>query len=163
MKITINPFDMKSVDTALKKIEQYKRDFSVKEQEFVRRLAEIGVSVAQAGFSTADYDGVNDVVVSMEKTATGYAVVASGETVGFIEFGTGVRYPEWDNTGMEYTPPAHGTYGKGQGKNPWGWWFKGSEGAVAQHTYGNPPAEAMRTARDAMVENVTRIAREVWR
>ena len=163
MKITIDPFDKKSVDTALKKIQQYKRDFLVKEQEFVRRLTEIGVSVAQAGFSTADYDGVNDVVVSMEQTATGYAVVASGETVGFIEFGTGVKYPEWDNTGMEYTPPAHGTYGKGQGKNPWGRWFKGSEGAVAQHTYGNPPAEAMRTARDAVVENVTRIAREVWR
>lgn len=163
MRIVVNPFDGKSVDTALKKIQQYKKDFLEKEQEFVRRLAEIGVSVAQAGFATADYDGVNDVEVRMEKTANGYAVIASGETVGFIEFGTGVRYPEWDNTGMDYTPPAHGTYGKGQGKNPWGWWFKGSDGAVAQHTYGNQPAEAMRTARDQMVERVMQIAREVWR
>lgn len=163
MKIVINPFDKKSIDNALKMVEQYKKDFVRKEQEFLRRLAEIGVSVAQTGFATADYDGVNDVVVSMEKTANGYAVVASGKTVGFIEFGTGVRYPEWDGSDVEYTPPPHGSYGKGQGKNPWGWWFKGSDGAVAQHTYGNQPAEAMLTARNQMIENVTRIAREVWK
>lgn len=163
MKITINPFDKKSIDAAQKMVQQYKKDFELKESEFTRRLAEIGVRVAQAGFATADYDGVNDVVVSMVKTNAGYSVVASGETVGFIEFGTGVKYPEWNNADMDYTPPAHGTYGKGQGKNPWGWWFKGSDGAAAQHTYGNPPAEAMRTARDQIVESVTQIAREVWR
>ena len=163
MKIVIDPFDPKSVATALEQVQQYKKDFLAKEQEFVRRLAEIGVRVAQAGFSTADYDGANDVVVSMVQTGNGYSVVASGETVGFIEFGTGIKYPEWDNTGMDYTPPKHGTYGKGHGAdldkqgNPKGWWF-----ASGRHTYGNLPAEAMRTARDEMVENVTRIAREVW-
>lgn len=163
MKIVVNPFDKKSVDAALKAVRQYKKDFKAKEQEFVRRLAEIGVRVAQTGFATADYDGVNDVSVSIEKTASGYAVVASGETVGFIEFGTGVKYPEWDNTGMEYTPPAHGTYGKGQGKNSWGWWFKTGEGASARHTFGNQPAEAILTARNEMIERVTQIAREVWK
>ena len=163
MKIVINPLDPKSVTAALNQVQQYKKDFLVKEKEFVRRLAEIGVRVAQAGFATADYDGVNDVSVSMVRTGNGYSVVASGETVGFIEFGTGVKYPEWDNADMDYTPPKHGTYGKGQGKNPHGWWFRQNEGSRANHTYGNPPAEAMRTARDEMVERVTQIAREVWR
>ncbi len=163
MRIKVNPFDRKSIDAAIKQLGQYEREFRQKEAEFVRRLAEIGASVARAGFSVADYDGVNDVVVSLERTATGAAVVASGETVGFIEFGTGVKFPEWDNTGMEYTPPAHGTYGKGQGKNPRGWYFKQSEGGKARHTYGNPPAEAMLTARDKMVERVAQIAREVWK
>lgn len=163
MKIVINPFDQKSINAAYKMIKQYQKDFKVKEQEFLRRLAEIGVRVAQAGYAVADYDGVNDVVVSIEKTSSGYSVVASGEAVGFIEFGTGVKYPEWDGTGMEYTPPAHGTYGKGQGANQWGWWFKGSDGAAAQHTYGNMPAEAMLTARNEMIERVVQIAREVWK
>jgi hypothetical protein len=163
MKIVINPFDKKSIENAEKIVRQYKKDFEVKEAEFVRRLAELGVSVASAGFATADYDGVNDVVVSMEKTATGYNVIASGKTVGFIEFGTGVRYPEWAGSDTGYTPPPHGSYGKGQGKNPWGWWFRGSEGAMAQHTYGNQPAEAMLTARNTMIERVTDIAREVWK
>ena len=163
MKIVIDPFDKKSIENAEKIVRQYKKDFEVKEAEFVRRLAEIGVSVASTGFVTADYDGVNDVVVSLERTATGYNVVASGETVGFIEFGTGVRYPEWDSSTTEYTPPPHGSYGKGQGKNPHGWWFRGSDGAMAQHTYGNPPAEAMLTARNMIAEQVIAIAREVWR
>lgn len=162
MKIVVNPFDPQSVVTALEQVKQYKKDFLAKEKEFVRRLAEIGVRVAQAGFATADYDGVNDVVVSMVQTSSGYSVVAAGETVGFIEFGTGVKYPEWDNTGMDYTPPKHGTYGKGLGANPNGWWFKQNEGSRARHTYGNQPAEAMLTARNEIAERVIQIAREVW-
>jgi hypothetical protein len=164
MKIAINPFDKESIIRAIAQLKQYEKDFHAKEKEFVRRLAELGVSVASVGFVTADYDGVNDVVVTLEHKGTRAAVVASGTTVGFIEFGTGVRNPEWDNTGMEYTPPKHGTYGKGHGKRAHGWYFKpnGSEGA-SQHTYGNQPAEAMRTARDVMVERVAQIAREVWR
>lgn len=164
MKITINPFDRKSVDNAIKQLEQYKRDFLAKEELFVRRLGEIGVSVARAGFATADYDvDKGDIQVTIEQSGTSIAVVASGEKVGFIEFGTGVRYPEWDSAGMEYTPPQHGTYGSGRGASPHGWYFKQHDGAKAFHTYGNPPAEAMRTARDVMIERVIQIAREVWR
>lgn len=166
MKIVVNPLDPASVNNAIQMIEQYKKDFLVKEQEFIRRLAEIGVRVAKDGFATADYDGVNDVVVSMVKTSNGYSVIASGETVGFIEFGTGIRYPEWvDNnsvSGRPYIPKPHGTYGKKQGLNDHGWWFKGDDGARARHTYGNYPAMAMLTARDEMVSRITKIAMEVW-
>lgn len=163
MKIVVNPFDKMSIDNAIKQLQQYKQDFLAKEELFVKRLAEIGVSVASTGFATADYDGVNDVQVTMTQRGTSAAVVAFGETVGFIEFGTGVKFPEWDNTGMEYTPPKHGTYGKGRGANPNGWYFNQGDGARARHTYGNPPAEAMRTARDVMIEKVIQVAREVWR
>lgn len=162
MKITIDPFDPKSIQKAIDQVEQYKNEFLAKEKIFVKRLAENGVSVASTGFATADYDGENDVQVTMTLRGTTATVIAYGETVGFIEFGTGVKFPEWDNSGMEYTPPKHGTYGKGYGARPKGWFFKQGEGA-AQHTYGNQPAEAMRTARDVMIERVTQIAREVWR
>ena len=169
MKIVIDPFDSKSIENAVKQMEQYAKDFRTKETEFIRRLKEIGVSVAEAGFALADYDGVNDVVISSEQTGGRAAVIAFGETVGFIEFGTGVKYPEWSTGSTEYTPPAHGTYGKGHGKNPHGWWFKPHDGGTAdvrvgaRHTYGNPPAEAMLEARNVMVEQVIAIAREVWK
>ncbi len=162
MKIVIDPFDQKSVAKAIALVKQYKKDFLAKEKIFVQRLAEIGVSVATVGFETADYDGINDVQVTMKVRGTSATVIAFGETVGFIEFGTGVKNPEWDNTGMQYTPPKHGTYGKGKGANPKGWFFSQGEG-TAQHTYGNQPAEAMRTARDVMKERIVQIAREVWR
>ena len=162
MKIRINPFDKASIDSAVKQIAEYKKDFLAKETIFIKRLAEIGVSVATTGFAVADYDGIKDVRVRLEWNGNRAVVIAEGETVGFIEFGTGIRYPEWNNAGMQYVPPKHGTYGKKHGARPSGWYFKPGEGA-AQHTFGNQPAEAMRTARDVMIEKVIQIAREVWR
>ena len=163
MKIVVNPFDKKSIDAAIQKVKQYEKDFQAKENEFVRRLKEIGVSVAQTGFALADYDGVNDVLIAETQNGPRAVVIAYGETVGFIEFGTGVKFREYDSSNTEYTPPEHGTYGKGRGKNPNGWYFKQNEGAAARHTYGNPPAEAMLAARDEMIQRVTEIAREVWK
>lgn len=162
MKITINPFDTNSITAAIKETERYLKDFESKEIEFVRRLTELGVSVATTGFALADYDGTNDVLVTSTQNRNRAAVIAYGETVGFIEFGTGVKYPEYDSSGLEFKPPAHGTYGKGKGANPKGWYFSPSDGA-SMHTYGNHPAEAMLTARNTMIERVTQIAREVWK
>jgi hypothetical protein len=163
MKIRVDPFDRDSIDQAIRLVKQYKKDFAVKEKEFVRRLAEIGLSTATYLFHMADYDGTKDVVVTMNHRGNKATVVAHGQTVGFIEFGTGVNYREWDGSNVEYTPPPHGSYGKGHGKQQYGWWFVPNKGVKAQHTYGNPPAEAMLTARDDIVMWVTQIAREVWR
>jgi hypothetical protein len=163
MRIVVDPLDKKSVAAAIKMVTQYKRDFESKEQEFVRRLAEIGVRIASGMFAVADYDGTKDAQVRLEKTKTGYAVIADGSTVGFLEFGTGIRNREWGGDDLDYTPPPHGSYGKHHGKQPYGWWFNPQDGAKAVHTYGNPPAEAMLSARDAMVQRVIQIAREVWR
>lgn len=164
MKIVINPFDKKSIDEAVKQLKQYEKDFVRKETEFVRRLKELGVSVATTGFAMAEYDGVNDVLIAETQNGSRAAVIAYGQTVGFIEFGTGISYPEYNSTGLEITPPPRGEYGKKQGKNPWGWYFSSVHaGGASEHTYGNPPAEAMLTARDEMISRVTQIAREVWR
>lgn len=164
MKIVIDPFNPKSIDAAIAQVKQYKKDFEEKEREFTRRLAEIGVTVAQAGYATAvDYYESSGITVRLEKNDRGYSVLAEGEIVGFVEFGTGIRNREWDNTDMDYTPPAHGTYGKGHGAQPWGWWFVPHDGAAAIHTYGEVPVEAMRLARDEMVARVIQVAREVWR
>lgn len=162
MKIRINPFDKASINEAVRRLQQYEKEFVVKEREFVRRLTEIGVSVAELGFSMADYDGTNDVLIAQTQNGSRAAIIAYGKTVGFIEFGTGVKFKEYDSS-TEFTPPAHGTYGKGRGKNPKGWFFKEYDGGVARRTYGNPPAEAMLTARDVMAQRVAQIAREVWK
>ena len=163
MKITINPYDPKSIREAIRTLERHEKEFRAKETECVRRLKEIGVSVAETGFSMADYDGVNDVLIAETQNGPRAAVIAYGETVGFIEFGTGVKFREYDSSSTEFTPPPHGSYGKGKGANPKGWFFKQNEGAAGRHTYGNIPAEAMLTARDVMVERVVQIARDVWK
>ena len=163
MKVVINPLDKRSVNAALKMVQQYKKDFEKKEQEFIRRLAEIGVTLAGGIYSVADYDGEHNVSVYLKKTDKGYSVMADGATVGFLEFGTGIRNPEWGGADLPYTPPPHGSYGKGHGKQPYGWWFKSQDYGVVMHTYGNPPAEGMLSARNEIIHRVTQIAREVWR
>lgn len=163
MKITVDPLDPKSIREAIRKLEQYEKEFKTKEIEFVRRLKEIGVSVAETGFAMADYDGINDVLIAETQNGTRAAVIAYGQTVGFIEFGTGVKFREYDSSSTEFTPPPHGSYGKGKGANPKGWYFSQNEGGAGRHTFGNIPAEAMLTARDVMVERVVRVAREVWK
>ncbi|MBR5873109.1 MAG: hypothetical protein IKY90_01065 [Oscillospiraceae bacterium] len=173
MKIVINPFDKDSINKALKQVRAYQKDFKKKEQEFIKRLAEIGVSVATAGFEAAAYDGTKDVSVRMERRGNKVAVIAEGETVGFIEFGTGKFNPEYNSAGLEYTPPPHGSYGQGKGKQKsWGYYGDpGTNGKVVTNskgrdvviTKGNPPAEAMLAARNEMISKVTQIAREVWR
>ena len=163
MKIQLDPWDSKSISAAAKTLEQYQKDFYQKETEFVRRLKELGMSVASTGFALADYDGVNDVLIAETQSGSRALVIAYGETVGFIEFGTGIKFREYNSLGIDFTPPPHGSYGKGKGKNPHGWFFTQSPGAAARHTYGNPPAEAMLAARDAMIEQVVQIAREVWK
>ena len=163
MKIVIDPLDKKSISAAIKQLNQYEKEFRAKEEEFVRRLKEIGMSVAETGFALADYDGVNDVLIAETQNGPRAAIIAYGQAVGFIEFGTGVKFRGYDASNTEYTPPPHGSYGKGKGANPKGWFYTPNEGAAGHHTYGNMPAEAMLTARDVMVERVARIAREVFK
>ena len=47
------------------------------------------VGEASVRFTTAMYDGTNDVQVRVDPIDGGYAIVAKGEVVCFIEFGTG--------------------------------------------------------------------------
>ena len=76
----------------------------------------------------------------------------------FIEFGAGITYGYGHPLAGELGV-GPGTYpeGKGHWDNPGGWWY-----AHGQHSYGNPPAMAMVAARDAMVADITTIAREVF-
>ena len=160
MKIKVRLSDAGLRD-AERQIQEYKTTLNKKAQEFAKALADKGLDVAKVRFANAEYAGSNDVSCRVEQNGNTCTIIAEGKSVAFIEFGTGVRFREYGKA--DYTPPAHGTYGKGKGKNPHGWYFKQSEGAAARHTYGNPPAEVMLTARDAMVERVVQIAREVWK
>jgi hypothetical protein len=156
--IKVNPYDKKSIERATKELEAYKKMVNTKGREFLRRLAEEGCNVASMKFSLADYDGNNDVKVTISESGDTMKVVATGQAVCFIEFGSGVArgggYPE------DRKPEGIvglGEYGKGHGATGQPWYY-----AHGKKTDGNPPAMAMLNARDAMVEKVTQIAREVF-
>ena len=169
-KIISFHLNTRDIGQAIKELEKYKQDFLRKEKLFIEKLAMIGVQDASIRFTTAMYDGVNDVTVSLEPTPEGYVIVASGEAVAFIEFGSGVYH----NPGEPYPNPRPdgvvgiGEYGKGKGKRR-AWFYKGEAGTNGEvqengvvKTRGNPAAMPMWYASEEMKRSILQIAREVF-
>jgi hypothetical protein len=147
-----------SIASAAKELRRYAAWVEQKEVELCTRLAQIGLNVAKINFEMAAYDGLNDVTVRVDQTGSVAVIYAEGSAVAFIEFGSGAKYgyghPDAAKHGF-----GPGTYpsDKGLWNNEKGWWF-----GSGQHTYGNAPAMGMYKAVQAMTEQITQIAREVF-
>jgi hypothetical protein len=151
----VNVFDYASVSRATRRLDEYYADLIEKADELCERLAEIAQDEAAPLFYGAMYDGINDVEVYIEPIDNGYAVKASGDAAMFIEFGSGASYGYGHPEPEGYGP---GTYpGKGHWDDPNGWWYGNHE-----HSYGNPPAQAMYNAKREIQAEVQRIADEVF-
>lgn len=157
-KIVIDGLSQENVANAIGEVRKYQAWVLEKEAELRSRLASLGATVASIQFSRAIYNGTNDVSVRVDDTGSVAVIYAEGESVAFIEFGAGITYGYGHPLAGELGV-GPGTYpeGKGHWDNPGGWWY-----AHGQHSYGNPPAMAMVAARDAMVADITTIAREVF-
>lgn len=163
-----------SIKQAIKQLESYKARIPRLTKEITRRLAAIGLEEAQIRFSGAMYDGDNDALVSLKPTESGYEVIASGESVCFIEFGSGVHY---NGSGGNYPLPKPagivgiGQYGRGHGSNDM-WRYQGNPGtdgievSDATGTYvltkGNPAQMPMYHALVQMQREVEQIVKDVF-
>lgn len=155
MNVDVNAFDYSSVSRAQRRLDEYFADLIEKANTVCERLATIGAVRASLDFSRAIYNGTNDVAVTVEPIDNGYAIHATGNAVLFIEFGSGATYGYGHPEPEGYGP---GTYpGKGHWDDPNGWWYGNHE-----HSYGNPPAQAMYNAKRDIQAEVQRIADEVF-
>ena len=162
MRVISFGLNTKDINRAIKEVEEYKKDILRKEKLLLEKLAYIGVKEASVRFTTAMYDGVNDSSVSLEQTSNGYAIVAQGSAVAFIEFGTGVYH----NTSEPYPNPRPagivgiGEYGQGKGKRKaWGYRDEGGEVVI---TRGNPASMPLWYANEEMRRSILQIAKEVF-
>ena len=127
-------------------------------EKLAARLASLGASVASMRFSQAIYTGTKDCNVTAEPDGNGWVVRANGQTVLFLEFGSGITYgyghPEAGQHGM-----GPGTYpnGKGHWDDPEGW-----DIPTGEHTFGNPPSMAMYEAVKTIKRELPRIVQEVF-
>ena len=131
-----------------------------KTDELCKRLAEMGAVKASLNFSRVVYTGNEDHEISVHKIDGGYAVRADGETVLFVEFGTGlVGYGHPESHGL-----GPGTYpGKGHWDDPSGWWLPRSKNnGHSQHTFGNPPNAPMYNTVKELEQELERVVREVF-
>lgn len=170
MRVTVD-----GIDGVLDHLRRLPKDINQRLHLLMERLAEIGIQSASASFASAEYDGVNDVIVGSapvwENDHT-LVIKASGTTVLFIEFGTGITYPS-DHPKAGELGMMRGTYGQGKGsRSAWGYYGEpGTNGRYVRSgelgdvylTRGNPASRSMYEAGQEMRREIARIAEEVFR
>lgn len=168
-KLTISvPLSIKGIEQLIDSIESYRKWLQERSEVLLDRLAAEGYEIASYKFNTATYDGTNDVNVSVENRENNVrAVVAFGTATLFIEFGTGVRYPD-NHPEMSEHGMKRGSYGKGMGKRPaWGYYGEpGSHGKKQESgvviTHGNPANMSMYRTIRILEERLPVLAKEVF-
>lgn len=160
------------VDEFIRGIEEYKNWLRSRTKVLIQRLAEEGYEVAAAGFQKAQYDGTNDTAVSIEERGDKIrAVVATGSAALFIEFGTGITYPD-DHPEAAKHGMVRGGYGKGHGsQSTWGYYGDpGTNGQVRKETekgqlvltHGNPANKPMYEAVKHLERRLPELVKEVF-
>ncbi len=162
-----------NINRIIKKIELLPNINNQQVKTFLAKLAELGVDVASVTFSTAQYDGVNDVeVISQWIDDNTIQVVAKGKAVTFIEFGTGITFTEQHPLATKLGA-IRGEYGKKKGSKP-SWTYYGEQGTnghfiresvkgAVYRTKGNPPARAMYQASKEIKNQILKLSREVFK
>lgn len=173
MSQTINvPLSIPAYDSLIRKIEDLGNWQSDRAIVFADRLAQEGMEIASVKFSQAVYDGTNDVSVTVEPRGNNVrAVVATGGATLFIEFGTGVTYPD-NHPEAEELGMKRGEYGQGHGKqHSWGYYGDpGTNGVLKEKknggfvviTHGNPANMPMYETVKELQDRLTEIVKEVF-
>lgn len=166
------PLSIPAYDSLIRKIEDLGNWQSDRAIVFADRLAQEGMEIASIKFSQAVYDGTNDVSVTVEPRGNNVrAVVATGGAILFIEFGTGVTYPD-DHPEAGELGMKRGEYGQGHGKqHSWGYYGDpGTNGVLKEKknggfvviTHGNPANMPMYETVKELQDRLTEIAKEVF-
>lgn len=163
MNISFNVFDPASIDAAIKQLNDYSSFLEAKAQELCERLAEMGAMYAEWNFSGVLYAGDIDYHIDVKHIDDNhYLIVADGETVLLLEFGSGI-------TKHGEGHPLEAQFGMGPGTYPGqkhafdakGWWFY--QGGNKIHTYGNAPGMPMYNAAKDLRAEILEVAREVFK
>ena len=150
MKQIVLELSLQSVDKALQELNEiFNLDL------ICQKLAMIGADEAMRRFARGDH-GNSDVNVDVLPIENGYKIVASGEDVYFIEFGTGVFA---NPNGYATTIPVYpGSYSEqhAQQFSTKGFWYYGGE-----KLQGTEAENAMYYAGKAIRDNMSRVIQEV--
>jgi hypothetical protein len=168
MKINVDVLSKYSIGNAMTAINSYEAKLKRLKEELPKALAEYGMNEATVRFSYSVYDillsgswSTPDIRVSAEQTENGWAVVANGKEVCFIEFGAGVYY----NGSSSYlgNRPTKvvgiGEYGKGKGKRDM-WVFYDNSGDKT-FTHGTPANNALYFTAQEMRSKIAETARSI--
>ena len=157
-----------SLDEAIRKVEQYSKDFKDKTARFTDEVASrvktSAVDKLAGHIETAET--IQSVKVQHRFGSYTARVLAGGAAI-WLEFGTGVvansvgvgafPHPKAAELGMM----GIGTYGEGHGADPDGWWYYDETGR-RRHTYGIPATMFMYHSAMEVRDMIPGIARRIY-
>lgn len=171
-----------SIENAIKELENYKRTLESRGETFVRRLAEIGIPVIDARIKAAQGDSDPNHYTYVKLYSFGdYSeaqLVVEGKDIMFFEFGAGIHYngaagssprgsavgtmngASYQIRGGQELGYTIGSYGKGLGKNDS--WFYIAENGDRIMSHGTEATMPLHSATVEILNNIERIAKEVY-
>lgn len=175
MKTVTTGLSVAGVQKMIDEVMNYTTWLKDRTQAFIAALADDGLNVAKAKFTHVEYSGKNDAKVEIQqRTDSTVAVVAIGESVLFIEFGTGVTYPdihpEADELRGKNLIVGRGEYGKKHGKQTT-WGYCGDPGNLGEVideetslvlTHGSPASMPMYETVKELKAEVEAVARRIF-
>lgn len=158
----------KSIQDTIKQLRAYQKSLVSKNEEFVRRLAELGIPVIDENIASAqgDSDKSHNTYIRINNFG-GYSqatLVCEGKSLAFIEFGAGIHY----NTPASTSPHPKGqefgytigSYGQGNGKNE-SWVYFADSGEWVR-SYGTEATMPVYKASVEIMQSIREIAKEVF-
>lgn len=161
----------REINRAIKELEQYKQEIIRKTDLLREKVADRLAELAKSGFAGAVVDDLlrggqrtAQVDVTIEDRENVTLVIANGEDAIWAEFGAGVHHngspgssPHPKGSELGFTI---GSYGKGMGKkDTWGFYEDGE----LRLTHGAPATMPMYNALKTVCDEISEIAREVFR
>ena len=152
-----------SLANAAEQLKEYARSLEDKTKKLVNELGDFGLDSAA---NTLGHFDTGETLSSLEFQSNGTSGnISVGGAAVWLEFGTGVAHngfvgsyphPKAQELGMD----AIGTYGKGHGADPNGWWYP--DGGKYKHTFGVKSVKFMYHASQDMRRELLDIAKEVF-
>lgn len=155
----------RGIDKAIKQLQAEKKRIQLKLWELIDVMCMDGEDYACEYMTHIDTGETLGSIMGYREGNRG--IITAGGAAVWIEFGTGV----YSNGGKSGGDPFHpnrselgisdwGTYGKGQGSNPNGWWyFKGGEW---HHTMGIAEEPFMANTAERLQEEFRTTAQKVF-
>ena len=151
---------VESIDRAIHEIEQRRKEIESKVDQIIDAMLVAGENYAIATVGHVDTGATMSSIHGYRNGKKG-VIVAGGAAI-WIEFGTGVirnkqPHPKANELGMA----KWGTYGKGHGADPNGWWYY-DENGEKHHTRGIESNRFMYQTAEYLKQHFPQYAIEVF-
>lgn len=170
MRINI-ALNTRSIDKAIKQLEEYQANLATAGAEITRRLSLMGYDVIYQVMAGHVFSGETiDSLTIVEQRPNKHILMANSTAILFFEFGAGINgvgHPQAGEFGF-----GAGTYpGQKHALDPNGWWFPtdnpdliirtDKDGQGWGHSNGNPPYMPFYQASRKMRDDLLEVAKEV--